>query len=611
MKQKNSGGIVLLLALLSSATAIVPHLPVVWTIAGSDSGGGAGIQADLPTFRDFGCHGCSVVTALTAQNSLGVRHVQSATAVSILAQIEALADDLPADAVKIGMVGNAEAAHAIADGLEKFLAARPGKAVAVVLDPVLVATSGARLSDGCALDALLNRLGPLATLVTPNLIEAEVLLGLDPGALQNASRHVVEEAAKALLQRMKCGAVVIKGGHASGSGNSFASDVLVSQAAHPGELAASAALLEAQSEGEGEEEEAELTAPATATRAVWLSSARVASPHTHGTGCTLSSACAASLAKGSAVGCDDVLDALVLAKGYVSQGIADARAVGKGPGPVAHTGFPTWRPPVVSSSAVETTAHYSSLPVVEFPSLPASLAPAPASLTGGLDEAGGRLVFAKCQDGAAHFELYPIVASAEWVEKLARLGAKDVQLRIKTKDAASLSAEVARAQAACLRHGCRLWVNDHWALAVAHNTYGCHVGQTDLADGSVGRDGLAAIAAAGVRLGVSTATATELAGALHLSPSYIALGPLFTTRSKDSEYDPRGPALMRAWRHLMPPDMPLVGIGGIDLSNAQHVLEQGSMQANDSALPGIAVISAITSADDTEAAMREWQVLWQ
>jgi len=235
------------------------------------------------------------------------------------------------------------------------------------------------------------------------------------------------------------------------------------------------------------------------------------------------------------------------------------------------------------------------------------LSPLPVvQVAGGAPAAEPPLEFASCA-GAGHFALYPIVDSAAWVERLAIYGARDVQLRIKKAPQGPewLSAEVARAQAACERTGCRLWVNDHWALAVEHRAYGCHVGQTDLTDGSVPEDGLRALSEAGVRLGVSTATASELAGALALRPSYVALGPIFTTYSKDSEYQPRGAELLRAWRDLMPPQMPLVAIGGVTLENAPDCLREGDVTC------GIAVISAVTGAEDVQGTMAAWAELWE
>jgi hydroxymethylpyrimidine/phosphomethylpyrimidine kinase len=221
------------------------------TIAGSDSGGGAGIQADLKTFAAHGIHGLSVLAALTAQNTRTVTAVEVPGVPFLRAQIDACFDDFHIGAVKLGMLATAEVIHAVADALEHY---DPGH---VVLDPVMVATSGARLLEPAALHALRSRLLPLATLVTPNLPEAELLLDRP---IQNPAD--MREACDALLDRgMR--AVLLKGGHLAGDG-----DVVD---------------LFADASGTIEHRHARLSVEA------------------HGTGCTLASAVAANLCKGAAL----------------------------------------------------------------------------------------------------------------------------------------------------------------------------------------------------------------------------------------------------------------------------------------------------------------------
>ncbi|MEZ5463840.1 MAG: bifunctional hydroxymethylpyrimidine kinase/phosphomethylpyrimidine kinase [Lysobacteraceae bacterium] len=174
------------------------------TIAGSDSGGGAGIQADLQTFAAFDLHGLSAITALTAQNTRGVRAVQSASPELIAAQLDALFEDFVIGAVKIGMLGDAASIRTVADGLRRHAP------VAVVLDPVMIATSGAALIDPEAIETLVEQLFPLATLITPNLPEASRLLGSDP----IDPRSMTDTAAA--LRELGASAVLLKGGHASG-----------------------------------------------------------------------------------------------------------------------------------------------------------------------------------------------------------------------------------------------------------------------------------------------------------------------------------------------------------------------------------------------------------
>jgi hydroxymethylpyrimidine/phosphomethylpyrimidine kinase len=259
-------------------------IPIALTIAGSDSGGGAGIQADLKTFSALGVYGASVITALTAQNTMGVTGIHDTPADFITAQIDAVFGDLDIKAVKIGMVSRPDAILAIAAGLRRWAPA------SVVLDPVMVATSGDRLLAPEAIDLLRTRLIPMAHVITPNLPEAAALLDA-PLAASDAD---IQAQGRQLLA-LGCPAVLIKGGHGEGSESV---DYLV-----------------------------------TAEASLRLAAPRTNTKNTHGTGCSLSSAIAAGLAKG------ETLEAAVRqAKLYVSAAIAaaDRLSVGKGHGPIHH-----------------------------------------------------------------------------------------------------------------------------------------------------------------------------------------------------------------------------------------------------------------------------------
>ena len=261
-------------------------IPIALTIAGSDSSGGAGIQADLKTFAAFGVYGASVITALTAQNTRGVTGIHQVPAEFVAAQIDAVFSDLAVGAVKIGMVAQLATIDAIASGLARW---SPGH---VVLDPVMVATSGDRLLAADAVEALRTKLIPRASLITPNLPEAAALLD-EPVA---ASEAAIERQGQRLLS-LGCPAVLIKGGHGQGADST---DYLV-----------------------------------TAAGTIALPAPRIATKNTHGTGCSLSSAIAAGLAKG-----EDLETAVRNAKAWVSAAIAaaDRFAVGHGHGhgPIHH-----------------------------------------------------------------------------------------------------------------------------------------------------------------------------------------------------------------------------------------------------------------------------------
>jgi hydroxymethylpyrimidine/phosphomethylpyrimidine kinase len=253
---------------------------VVLTVAGSDSGGGAGIQADLRTFAAHGVHGTSAITAVTAQNSVAVLDWVALDPRMVVAQMEAVASDMPVAAAKTGMLATAAIVSAVAAALERL------RVPLVVVDPVMIAKSGDRLLDRDAETAYRERLLPLATVVTPNLPEAESLLGRPVRTLAE-----MREAARA-LRAMGPRAVVVKGGHLEGD----AVDVF----------------------WDGERME-DLSAP------------RIATKNTHGTGCTYSAAIAARLALG-----DPLLDAVRGAKAYLTEAIRRSYSVGRGHGPVDH-----------------------------------------------------------------------------------------------------------------------------------------------------------------------------------------------------------------------------------------------------------------------------------
>ena len=255
------------------------------TIAGSDSGGGAGIQADLKTMLALGVHGMSVVTAITAQNSLGVHGIWPLPPEAVVAQFEAVLDDIGVDAVKIGMLGTAETASAVA-----ALLARLDPAVPVVVDPVAVSKHGDSLLADDALEILRSEVLPRATIVTPNIDEARALTGIAVTDLDG-----MRAAAAKLLESVGPGPrwVLVKGGHLD---SPTSTDLLT----------------------DGRDE-------------VTLAAQRSANRHTHGTGCTLASAVAAYLARGRTVP-----DAVRAAKLYVTNAIAAGFPLGAGIGPVDH-----------------------------------------------------------------------------------------------------------------------------------------------------------------------------------------------------------------------------------------------------------------------------------
>ena len=265
-------------------------VPVALTIAGSDSGGGAGIQADLRTFAALGVYGTCVLTAVTAQNSREVLRQEALSPGMVRAQLEAVMRDIGCEAAKTGMLGNAGIVAAVTDAVREY------RIEQLVVDPVMAASSGGDLFAPEALDSLRDLLLPLALVLTPNLPEAERLVGSpleSPEAVRRAARR---------LHAMGARKIVIKGGHTHGSPSPSATDLFY----------------------DGKDFR-ELTAP------------RLDTPHTHGTGCTFSAAIAAHLARGA-----DVERAVELAKAFVTEAIRHGFPLGHGPGPV-HQLHALWR----------------------------------------------------------------------------------------------------------------------------------------------------------------------------------------------------------------------------------------------------------------------------
>ncbi len=252
----------------------------VLTIAGSDSSGGAGIQADLKTFSAHGVYGMSVITAVTAQNTQGVLAVQDISAELIGKQIEAIFEDIRVDGLKIGMASQISTINTIGEGLRFY---KPSN---IVLDPVMVSKSGYHLLQQSAMKALVDILLPLATVVTPNIPEAEVITGTKINSIAD-----MENAAR-MIHKMGSGNVLVKGGHLENE----ATDILFD-----------------------------------GNNFIYLKSSRIDTKNTHGTGCTLSAAIASNLATGCTI-----QEAVTKAKEYITVAIENSLSIGKGVGPTNH-----------------------------------------------------------------------------------------------------------------------------------------------------------------------------------------------------------------------------------------------------------------------------------
>jgi hydroxymethylpyrimidine kinase/phosphomethylpyrimidine kinase/thiamine-phosphate diphosphorylase len=496
--------------------------PVVWSIAGSDSGGGAGLQADLKALAVFGVHGCTAVAAITAQNSVAVTQVEPVSFDLLHAQLAALARDMPPHAIKTGLLGSVANVRVVCQWVDRVreVAAAQGHTVALVVDPVLGSTTGATFASAEVLQAYVDELLPRTTLVTPNRAEAARLLGYDAAVVAMADD---------LVLRYPQLAVAITGGDTRGV-------TLVEPPrplnAHPASSHHNAALASdwlqsSQTSG-------------------WLSLPRVDTPHHHGTGCTFAATAAAALASGYCVA-----DAVVLAKMATTHALRHAYDAGQGAGPVC--------------AQADFAQHVGNLPALQ-PASPAALVPGTHGSWGASDAGFAPLLHPA-------MGVYAVVDSALWVRRVLASGIRTVQLRIKNPQEPSLAAQIQEAIAvARATPGAQLFINDHWQLALELGAYGVHLGQEDLE-----KVDLQALRQAGVRVGLSTHSYWEVCRAWALRPSYIACGPIFATHSKDMPWIPQGLANLRYWAQLLA--LPVVGIGGIGIHNVADVAATGVASA--------------------------------
>ena len=492
---------------------------LVWTIAGSDSSAGAGIQADLHTLRALGAEGCCVISAVTAQNSQTVSLVEPVSDQMFSEQIERLAEDMPAKVIKIGLLASVSQVKILAARLVEFKSDWSTSPY-VIYDPVSVASSGANMVEEGVVDAVSTYLFPVVDLLTPNVNEVRALTG------NSLSRgESLQQAAQTLLES-GCNSVLIKGGHLPLFG---------------------ARALDYWTDG---------------ARELALSSERLVNVHTHGSGCTLASAIAAAIAQNYFIE-----DALVIAKAYLNQGLKSSRQLGKGEGAVSQLSWPTDK--------------------ADFPEvvLAQSKTGRELGLSGNL-VAGER--FTPCD--TLRLGLYPVLDTIEWLERMLKMGVRTLQLRIKDQPSDQVEDLIIEAVALGRTYNARLFINDYWRLAIKHQAYGVHLGQEDMQIAD-----LPAIASAGLRLGLSTHGYYELLRAQALKPSYIALGHIFPTQTKDMPSAPQGLERLARYAHLLS-DTPTVAIGGIDIERAPAVWNTG--------VGGIAVVTAITLADDPQAVVK-------
>ncbi len=482
--------------------------PSVLVIAGSDSSGLAGIQRDNQSVLALGGHPLNVITATTAQDADGVSAINAVAPQAFAGQLVAGLAQRPS-VVKSGLLACPQQIDRLVTTLGRY------DCPALVIDPVIFATSGERLSDEKSIGLVAEKLLPRCSLITPNLDEAGRLCGFPVDSAEG-----MIEAAKTLLA-MGAENVLLKGGHLPSGAQ--CRDYFCNR-----------------------------------QQQFWLNSPRRSATNTRGTGCALASAIACGLALGYSM-----VDAVVIGKMAVNQGLRQAYAMATRAGPVSIRDFP---------------GEQVDLPelVDQTPDLVPDLPFADLSLPNG---------------DSASLGLYPVVDSAQWLQRLLPLGVSTIQLRIKNLASEALEREIERAVRIARKANCRLFINDHWPLAIKYRAYGVHLGQGDLKTAD-----MRAIHRAGLRLGISTHCHYEVARAHRYRPSYIACGPVYPTATKPMPWTPHGPEGFAYWRKML--SYPLVAIGGIKRAGIAEVSARGA--------DGIAMITAITEAEDPEVTTRDF-----
>ncbi len=484
--------------------------PVIWCVGGSDSSAHAGLQADLRTGQDLGCHVQSIVTCVTAQNSKVVELVEPVSVAMFDAQWQVLLDDVYPQAIKVSLLPNHELVVACSKWLEKIKRQRPE--INIVFDPVMAASSetGNRLQQSEAAVDLLTLMLPYVDYITPNLLEFEALT-------QISAHQAVNQIAFQIIEKYGVSQVswLLKGGHY-----------------------ADAAATDWWFKGE---------------RVCGFSTEKLSVHNTRGTGCTLSTALACFL------GYDYFADdAITMAKAYITGALKTGVQIGRGAGPLGRPGWPEQ----IENLPEILMANMRLGQPLPFPMVDVDL-----------------------------MGVYPVVDSIAWLELVLRQGVRMAQLRIKDKDAVGLDEQIQQAILLGKSHQAQVFINDHWEKAIKYGAYGVHLGQEDLQVAD-----LTHIQQAGLRLGVSTHGYFEIARALAFNPSYIALGHIYPTQTKQMPSQPQGLKRLQHYVNLLKGHYPTVAIGGINCERFAAVAATG--------VNSVALVTAITLAEAPERVTR-------
>lgn len=529
--------------------------PIIWTISGSDCSGGAGIAADIKTGYALGVEVCHLITANTVQNSRTLLSVNPIGIDVLVQQAELLLTDKVPNVIKIGLLANVEQVLWLCEFLKRIKAKYC--LLKVIYDPVGQASVGGKFSS-----LSLSELKPLLLLVdiiTPNSQEAFSLAG---NTVED--KQVVDHISLA-KQTLSVGVntVIIKGGHP-----------LISEVANATGIENSTSCFDYCLHTLTDNDSSKMSQDDTIEYG--LRSAKVDTHYSHGGGCSFASALAAFIAHGHLV-----RDAFTLTKAFINQGLSKNEGKHDHYGAFEQTNWPTKKDyfPVVSSNI---NNKYRKL--TAFKSL---------GTFNSLSRNTHRHMKNNTED--EKLGLYPVIDSLYWLERLLPLGLHIIQLRIKNKTNEELDEIIAQAVELSRPYKTRLFINDYWQLAIKHGAYGVHIGQEDLQ-----HTPLELIHQAGIRLGISTHGCYEFLLAQQLMPSYLAVGAIYPTKTKNMTGQIQGVENLADILALST-DIPVVAIGGINFERASEVLATG--------VDSIAVVTAITEAKSPEQSVEAFKLL--
>jgi hydroxymethylpyrimidine kinase/phosphomethylpyrimidine kinase/thiamine-phosphate diphosphorylase len=509
--------------------------PIIWTISGSDCSGGAGIAADIKTGHGLGVEVCHLSTANTVQNSQTLLSVNPVEVEILALQAQLLLNDKKPNVIKIGLLANIEQVLWLADFLVTLK--HGNSSLKVVYDPVGHASVGGKFSNLSVEE--LKPLLQVVDVITPNRQEAQWLAKLQTENVKQLAERIIT---------LGVNSVVIKGGHA------FETELGDQEQCFDYCLHR---LTDDDSSKMSKHEMIEYG----------LSSPRINTEYSHGGGCSFATAFAAFYAHGHLT-----RDAFMLTKAFINKGLAHNKGNIDHYGAFEQTSTPTQCehfPEVVST--INST--YQKLPAFK---------------EMGISRSDNNTQTKK-------LGLYPVIDSLYWLERLLPLGLNIVQLRIKNKTAEELDDIIAKAVEMSKPYNTRLFINDHWQLAIKHRAYGVHIGQEDLQNTSLDK-----IHQAGLRLGISTHGCYEFLLAQQLKPSYLAIGAIYPTKTKNMTGQIQGVDNLSHILQLST-DIPVVAIGGINHKRASDVIATG--------VDSIAVVTAITEADSPEQSVANFQKL--